>query len=412
MKTSATENHPSAIGNRQSEIVNILLVDDRPENLLALETILGDPEYNLVKASSGREALRHLLHQDFAVILLDVQMPEMDGFETAELIRQRPRSEHTPIIFITAIGKSDEFVYKGYVTGAVDYIIKPVVPDILRAKVSVFVDLFRMRQQVQRQAEQLALANRELERRAAELETVNKELEAFSYSVSHDLRAPLRTVDGFSQALLEDYRDKLDEGGQNLLQRIRTGAQRMGELIDALLNLSRTTRAEMQYETVDLSDLVQNIATELQQAQPERQVEFVIQEGVVANGDAKLLRAALTNLLSNAWKFTGQQEKARIEFGVLQERDQETRRRGDTETPPVSPSPPPRVYFVRDNGAGFNQAYANKLFMAFQRLHSASEFPGIGIGLATVQRIIHRHRGRVWAKGEEGKGATFYFTLG
>jgi len=393
------------------EPVNILLADDRPENLLALETILGDPEYNLVKANSGREALRHLLQHDFAVILLDVQMPEMDGFETAELIRQRERSQHTPIIFITAIGKSEEFVYKGYLTGAVDYIIKPVVPEILRAKVSVFVDLFRMREQVQRQAEQLALANRELERRAAELETVNNELEAFSYSVSHDLRAPLRSIDSFSQILLEEHAGKLDADGQDCLRRVRAATSRMGQLIDDLLRLSRVTRAEMHLETVDLSALAHSVAAELQGREPQRQVEFTIAPGVTAQGDARLLQVVLENLMGNAWKFTAKQEKARIEFGVLQERDLETRRRGDAETLPLTASPLLPVYFVRDNGAGFDMAYADKLFGAFQRLHSPSEFPGTGIGLATVSRIIHRHGGRVWAEGEVEKGATFYFTL-
>jgi PAS domain S-box-containing protein len=229
--------------------------------------------------------------------------------------------------------------------------------------------------------------------RTAELEAANKELEAFSYSVSHDLRAPLRGIDGFSQTLLERYVDKLDEKGKHYLQRIRAGTQRMGELIDDLLMLSRVTRSEMHRTKVDLSALAKEIAAELRETQPERQVEFAIAPGLVVNGDARLLRVMLENLLNNAWKFTSNRIQTCIEFNVILQVDARV------------------AYFVRDNGAGFNMAYANKLFGAFQRLHSTTQFPGTGIGLATVQRIIHRHGGRVWAEGAVEQGATFYFTL-
>jgi len=239
--------------------------------------------------------------------------------------------------------------------------------------------------------------NENLERRVtertAELEATNQELESFSYSVSHDLRAPLRGIDGFSQALLDRYADQLDDKGKHYLQRIRVGTQRMGELIDDLLKLSRVTRSEMQRTQVDLSALAMEIAAELQRTQPERQVEWAIASGVVANGDARLLRILLENLLNNAWKFTSLHLLTRIEFNVILEDDAKT------------------VYFIRDNGAGFEMAYVNKLFGAFQRLHSQTQFPGTGIGLATVQRIIHRHGGRVWAEGAIEQGATFYFTL-
>ncbi|MEH2045389.1 sensor histidine kinase [Nostoc sp.] len=228
--------------------------------------------------------------------------------------------------------------------------------------------------------------------RTAQLEATNKEMEAFSYSVSHDLRAPLRSIDGFSQALLEDYADKLDALGQNYLQRVRAATQRMAQLIDDLLNLSRLTRSEMHCEKVDLSALVEAIATELHKTQPERQVEFIITPGLVANGDAHLLRIVLENLLGNAWKFTGKHQKARIEFGLLLQDDT-------------------HVYFVRDDGTGFDMAYVEKLFGAFQRLHAMTEFEGTGIGLATVQRIVHRHGGRVWAESTVEQGATFHFTL-
>jgi light-regulated signal transduction histidine kinase (bacteriophytochrome) len=238
----------------------------------------------------------------------------------------------------------------------------------------------------------LALEQRVLER-TSQLETANKELEAFSYSVSHDLRAPLRGIDGWSQALLEDYADKLDEQGRQYINRARSETQRMGHLIDDMLQLSRLTRAEMLKEQVDLSALAQAIIERLKQDEPDRQVDFNIQAGLKAEGDSHLLEAVLANLLGNAFKFTGKTPSARIEFGQTESNGQP-------------------VFFIRDNGAGFDMAYSQKLFGAFQRMHKSSEFPGTGIGLATVQRVIHRHGGRVWAEAEVGKGAVFYFTIG
>ncbi|MCL5025757.1 MAG: PAS domain S-box protein [Chloroflexi bacterium] len=239
--------------------------------------------------------------------------------------------------------------------------------------------------------------NDDLERRVvertAELAAANKELEAFSYSVSHDLRAPLRGIDGFSQALLEDYSDRLDEQGKDHLRRVRTATLRMAKLIDDLLTLSRLTRSEMHRELVDLTVLAQAIATELQKPQPEREATFIIAQGVRVYADAQLMRAVLENLLGNAWKFTSQHPRATIEFGI-------SKRDGE------------RAYYVRDDGAGFDMAYADKLFVPFQRLHAANEFAGTGVGLATVQRVVRRHGGQVWAEGAVGKGATFFFTLG
>ena len=236
------------------------------------------------------------------------------------------------------------------------------------------------------------LAEQEILRRSLELEAANKELEAFSYSVSHDLRAPLRGIEGFSQALQEDYEPQLDSTAKDYLKRIRSATHRMGELIDDLLNLSRVTRAEMYRERIDLSKLANEIAQELRSHEPTRSVALKIAKGLEAEGDGRLVRVALQNLIGNAWKFTSKRAEAEIEFG-------QKNSNGD------------RTYFVRDNGAGFNQSYATRLFGAFQRLHAANEFPGTGIGLATVQRIINRHGGTVWAEGSVNSGATIYFTL-
>lgn len=244
--------------------------------------------------------------------------------------------------------------------------------------------------------EELQNLNRELEQHVAErttqLEAANRELEAFSYSVSHDLRAPLRSIDGFSQALLEDYSGSLDDQGKDFLQRIRAGSQRMARLIDDLLKLSRVTRSEMRRERVDLSEIVRQVVSELRSTQPGRNADFIVPDGITAEGDPDLLCLVVENLLSNAWKFTGRNSEARIEFGVVDHGGRTT-------------------YFVKDNGVGFDMSYSGKLGMPFQRLHSMSDFPGTGVGLATAQRIVRRHGGELWVEAEEGKGATAFFAL-
>jgi light-regulated signal transduction histidine kinase (bacteriophytochrome) len=247
-------------------------------------------------------------------------------------------------------------------------------------------------QQLEKEIEERKRVEAQIQGVNTELLAANKELEAFSYSVSHDLRAPLRGIDGFSLALLEDYADKLDADAKDYLHRVRAGTQRMGILIDDLLNLSRVTRTEMRREKTDLGAIARSVAMELQKTRPERRAEFRVEEGLEAFVDSHLMRITLENLLGNAWKFTSKRESACIEFG-------KTHRDGHL------------TYYVRDNGAGFDPAYADRLFGAFQRLHDKNDFPGTGVGLATVQRIIHRHGGRIWAESAVGNGATFNFTL-
>jgi two-component system, sensor histidine kinase and response regulator len=380
--------------------VNILLVDDQPANLVALEAMLQGLGQNLVRAGSGREALKHLLTQDFAVILLDVKMPDMDGFETASLIRERDRSRDTPIIFLTAADRSQTQAVRGYAIGAVDYLVKPVVPEFVRSKVAVFVELAKKNALLERQARQLReseQAARELAETRAELvrdlEHKNRELESFSYAVSHDLRAPLRRIDAFVRAVIETQADRLDETGRHFLDRVRESSQDLMCLIDDVLYLAKVTRAELRDQEVDLSALAGLLLDRLREAAPTRSVETKIRPGIIVSGDGQLLRIALENLLENAWKFTANEPVARIEFGTMALGSE-------------------LACYVRDNGAGFDMTYADRLFAPFRRLHGSSEFPGTGIGLATVQRIIHRHGGRVWAEGLVGQGATFYFTVG
>jgi signal transduction histidine kinase len=358
---------------------SVLIVDDIRANLVAMQAQLEKLGCDLVLASSGNEALAWLLKREFAVMLLDVQMPEMDGFEVARLARENPATRDVPIIFVTAMHETEKNALVGYDAGAVDFLFKPINHRILRSKVQVFVDLFIGRQK---------LAS-EIEAHKATL----AELEAFNYSVSHDLRAPLRPLQGFAEALLEEYGGKLDDQAKTYLQRIGASALRMSELIDDLLELSRMARAEVDFRAIDLAAIAQAIVAELRAGDPDRVVTFVCPPEAPAQGDARLLRIVLENLFRNAWKFTKKVTAATIEFGL----------RTDDGTP---------VFFVRDNGAGFDPIYAEKLFQPFQRLHSAAEFEGTGIGLAIVQRIIRRHRGRVWGESAVGQGATLLFSLG
>ncbi|MGE0453558.1 MAG: response regulator [Vicinamibacteria bacterium] len=383
----------------------ILAVDDSVTYLEEVGAVLREDGYDVALARSGEEALELLSVQPVDCILLDVLMPGLGGQETCRRIKAAPVIRDIPLIMLTALEEREAMI-DGLATGADDYISKSGEFEVLKARVAAqlrrrqFEDENRqMRSELfQREIEATeARAARELsESRAvlvAELERKNKELEAFSYSVSHDLRAPLRSIDGFSQALLQEYSESLDQRARGYLARVRSSAQRMGELIDDLLELSRVGRAELVRGSVDLSELARSVLAELRRGDPGRRVEVEIQDTPRATADARLLRVALENLIGNAWKFTARVERPRIEFQAEPASDGQL------------------VYQVRDNGAGFKMEYASKLFQPFQRLHSESEFSGTGIGLATVHRIVDRHGGRVWTHSAPNEGAVFSFTL-
>lgn len=358
--------------------IDILLVDDTPTNLLSMEELLAAPHLRLVKCGSGEEALEKVLVLNPALILLDVQMPGMDGFEVAQLLRSTQRTKGIPIIFVTATQRDERLTFRGFESGAVDYLFKPLNPAIVRSKVDVFVELHRNRLR--------------LERAVRDLSLMNRELESFSYSVSHDLRAPLRAIMGFAEIAVEQADASDGQAMKESLQRVINAGKRMADLIEGLLDMARVTRIGICNGEVDLSALAAQICGELERESGRENVITNVAEGIKAFGDRRLLENVLRNLLANAFKFTGKTASARIEFGATC-KDREN------------------VFFVRDNGAGFDMSRAQMLFGAFQRLHSQSDFPGTGVGLATVQRIIHRHGGKIWAESTPNQQTTFYFTL-
>ena len=382
----------------------VLAVDDDPFYLQLLARILQSDGFEVQLAPSGEEALELLAVQPVDCLVLDLQMPGLGGLETCRRIKAAPGLRDVPVLMLTGTEDRRSMI-EGYAAGADDYLNKSNDAEVLRARVLAQIrrkqgldETRRIREELLRKeleaAEERAARQAAEERasHAAELELKNQELEAFSYSVAHDLRAPLRGIDGFSLALLEDYDALLDETGKGYLAHIRNSTVHMARLIDDLLKLSKVTRSEFLVCEVDLSAIAQSIADRLRDSSPERKVEVAIDPGVMAVGDPALLTVALENLLGNAWKFTGKRQDAHISFG----REIQGRQ---------------RVFVVRDNGAGFDMARVGKLFNVFTRLHSAQDFEGTGIGLATVLRVVRRHGGKIWAEGEVGKGAAFFFTL-
>lgn len=511
--------------------IDLLIVDDSPDKLLSLEAALGDLEQNIVKAESGSEALRLILKREFAVILLDINMPGMDGFETAALIRQRKSSAHTPIIFVTSFSTADVEVYRGYALGAVDYLFTPVTPEVLRSKVSVFVELAKKNREIQRQSEALRRAeeermqrkldetnarlewetrrnhffrlsiellaisnyegvftqtnptwqktlgyaenelhghalkdfihpddveatsetvanilsagtslyfesrlrakdgnktwlgwtiapfaaegllyifardmterrereneirrlNADLEQRTLSLQLLNQELESFSYSLAHDLRTPLRSITAYSEMMAAGEAGELSSEAIKMVRTIQRNSGRMTQLMDDFLAFFRVARKDVKQEKIVMTSVAREAIATVQ-VDSKRHVDFKVAQLPVAKGDPAMVLQVLVNLISNAVKFTALREKAEIEIGYLPDRS-------------------PTVYFVKDNGVGFNMKYYSRLFGVFERLHRREEFDGTGIGLAIVQKIVQRHGGNVWAESVVDSGATFYFTL-
>ncbi len=402
-----TERQPAIVETGGSTLLGpkrILTVDDSATYLHGLADELREEGYDVILAGSGKEALELLEVQSVDCILLDLLMPDLSGKETCQIIKKRAIWRQIPLVILTAVEEAQALV-EGINAGADDYVPKSSDFKVLKARVRAQLRRKQFEDENHSIHEKLlakelevaeAKASQEIaETRASlmdELERKNRELETFTYSVSHDLRAPVRALHGFTQMLLEDFSGQLPPKAQEYLGKVREAAIRMGNLVEALLQLSRLDRAQLNCELVDLSQMARAITGELQQSEPKRHVNFVIEDGLVAEADPNLTRVLLDNLMGNAWKFTRKEPHARIEVGT-------------------SPKQAIMTYFVRDNGAGFDMAYADKLFAPFQRMHRDVDFPGTGIGLATVRRVVERHGGRVWAESKVGQGATFSFTL-
>ncbi len=382
----------------------LLAVDDSPTYLNRLVEEVQVEGYEIILARSGQEALDLLAIQTADCILLDVVMPGLSGPETCRRIKAIPHLRDIPLLLLTA--KDDaEAMLEGFNAGADDYISKSSEFEVLRARVRAQIRRKQFEVENRRIREELAAKARDFAEAAAnritmetqaklleQLENANRELDSFSYSVSHDLRAPLRAIDGFSKILLGEYSHVLDTEGQRLLKVICDRTREMGTLINDLLAFSRVGKATFQKSEVDLTDLVQSVVDTLKPSDPNRPVSVTLKPLDKVYGDPSMLRHVFTNLISNALKFTGHRKNPVIEIGSAPEGDE-------------------IVFYIKDNGAGFDMQYANKLFGVFQRLHDMNEFEGTGVGLAIVKRVVERHGGRVWAEGKVDQGAAFYFTL-
>ena len=375
------------------QAVKILLIDDRKEDLLSLEVILANENYEFFKGSSGRDALRILLkEQDFAIILIDVQMPLMDGFETATLIRENERFKNIPIIFLTANNDSPENIFKGYQKGGVDFLIKPIIPGILKAKVAVFVELYKKNQELILQKQNLSNLYRELALRSEELIRSNKELEKFAYVASHDMQEPIRTMISFIQLLEQKVKEQHpDDESQQYMNFVVNAGYRMRDLITGLLEYSRINREERPLEAVDCNDVFKEVAENLRSRIQDERAAISVGNLPTITANYMQMVQLMQNLLSNAIKFRAKKDPVikisarKIEGHYL--------------------------FAVEDNGIGIEQKHGEKIFEIFQRLHPLGEYSGTGIGLAICKKIVERFNGKIWMESVKDVGTTFYFTI-
>lgn len=399
----------------------ILLVDDREDNLLSIEAILSPCDYSLVKAKSGRQALKILLNEfDFALILMDVRMPNLNGFETASLIYEREKLKHIPIIFITAHNYGDENIFKGYRAGAVDYIYKPINPDLLRAKVSVFIELYKKNHQLLVQEQRLIAINKSLEAEINEkkiseekikalniqllenidrLESANRELDRFAFMASHDLQEPLRKIRTFSERLSLKSENLLDDDGKKYIERIQSAAQRLSNLIKDIMMFSKVSVEKNPFSENDLSVLLKEVLNEMDGTIIEKNAKIIIDSLPVLNVNPDLIKSLFQNLISNAIKYSKKNIppiiKVSSEIDLLSAPGRKSLNNNYC-----------RIYF-RDNGIGFEQKYSEQIFGMFSRLHPLSEYEGTGIGLALCKKIVEEHNGFISAKSKPGTGSVF-----
>ncbi len=403
----------------------IMLVDDRDDNLMSMESVLDPDGYHIVKANSGRQVLKLLLNDfDFALILMDVQMPNLNGFETAALIYERERLRHIPIIFITANNYGEENLFKGYRAGAVDYIYKPVNPELLRIKVGVFVELYRKSQRLIAQEQKLVAINRNLElevneRKASEekvtelnkqllenisrLEAANKDLDLFAFMASHDLQAPLRKIRMFSDRLLAGPGDTLGREGRLYLTRIQEVSRRMQELINDILRFSKISVEKESFEAVDLNGVLDEVISEMEGLIREKNAVISVDKLPVLPASTVLMGPLFSNLISNSLKYSKKQVAPRVHI-----------RYEEAPVSGVNGREPEMHYgriYIEDNGIGFDQKYAEQIFDMFRRLHSGAEYEGTGIGLALCKKIVEMHKGFISALGKPGEGAIFIVSL-
>lgn len=399
----------------------LLLIDDREDNLMSIEAILEPAGYRFVKAQSGQEALRILLREyDFSLILMDVRMPQQSGFETAAMIYERDKLKHIPIIFITANNFGDEELFKGYQAGAVDYIYKPVNPDVLRAKVSVFVDLYEKNKRLQQQEKSLLIANQKLEREIREriaseekiqrlnrqlmqniqhLEAVNKELDRFAFMASHDLQEPLRKIRLFSSKFLARNRNNGDDPGLQDIDRIQRSAERMQRLIRDILSMAKVSGTPDEFEPTNLNDLIPEIIEEFSETMELLSARVVVDKLPLVHVHPGLIRLLFRNLIGNALKFTREDVPPVIHIYAEVQQNQVSELRSDFCT-----------ICVKDNGIGFDPQFSEEIFGMFTRLHPDHK-EGTGLGLALCKRIVQHHRGNITALSHNGEGAIFTFSL-